>query len=180
MAHLSVDGKNKVSCTAAVHRHMGLFHTTALQAYLKQGSRTTDHGSNHHHIGSYLQLFSLVEEGCLMETLASLFPYCSNIRTQCLDEMQEINLASSFLFAVGIPNLDYQGLGVSRVPAGSVPTVAQRYTHGLCPGAYKVLPKISLLCSCSLPPTEFSLYCLSPSTGWKKVSLEGTNRCGQN
>lgn len=103
MAHLSVDGKNKVSCTAAVHRHMGLFHTTALQAYLKKGSRTTDHGSNHHHIGSYLQLFSLVEEGCLMETLASLFPYCSHIRTQCLDEMQGINLASSFLFAVGTP-----------------------------------------------------------------------------
>lgn len=35
MAHLSVDGENKVPCAAAVHRHVGLFHTTTLEAYLK-------------------------------------------------------------------------------------------------------------------------------------------------
>lgn len=89
--------------------------------------------------------------------------------------MKGINLASSFLFDVGIPNLDFQGLGVSHAPAGSVPTAAQRYTHGLRSGAHKVLPKLSLLCSCTLPLTEFSVYCLSPSTGRKKVPLEGTN-----
>lgn len=40
MAHLSADGESKVPCTAAVHRHMGLFHATALEAYLKQASST--------------------------------------------------------------------------------------------------------------------------------------------
>lgn len=46
MAHLSMDGENKVPCAAAVHRHMGLFHTTALEAHLKQASSTTNLGSN--------------------------------------------------------------------------------------------------------------------------------------
>ena len=40
MAHLSADGESKVPCAAAVHRLMGLFHTTALEAYLKQASST--------------------------------------------------------------------------------------------------------------------------------------------
>lgn len=72
------------------------------------------------------------------------------------------NLASSFLLAVGIPNLDYQGLGVSYVPTGSV----QGYNHGLCSGAHKVLPKLSLLCSCTLPLTRFlSIVYLPPLDG---------------
>lgn len=137
MAYLSVDGENKVPCTAAVHRHMGLFHTSALQAYLKQGSSTTHLGSKYYHTGSYLRLASHVEEDTFMEPLEVYFPAAV---TSGLSALLKFNissyLASSFHLAVGIPNLDPQG--PRGVPCPSWPCLNS------CPGTY---PWTLLRCS---------------------------------
>lgn len=84
-----------------------------------------------------------------MKPLASLF------QDSVLDEIQELFNSCQLLLqdahlAVGILSLDCQGLEGSCVPVGS----AQGYTQGLCSGPHKLLLKLFLLCSCTLPPTS--------------------------
>jgi hypothetical protein len=79
-AHLSVDGKGEVSCTTAVHRHVGLFHSSALQADLKQGSSTIGISSSP---GRALPtVLRLLRKGTSVEPRASLASLCTHVRSQ--------------------------------------------------------------------------------------------------